>query len=123
MDCGIHNFFFGGVTRTERFNSNNARTANREVLNDIINDSFTRFNREELRIRLADTGIAYGAVNSVDEMSRHPVLRRREVFASNGDSLSIPSSPVVSADRERDQVERPPTIGEQDASIREEFSR
>lgn len=106
----------------ERFNSNNRRTANRDELEATINGCFSAYGREELRARLAASGIAYGAVNSVDELSSHPALRRREVFSSTGETMTIPSSPVVWADRDRDELTRPPTIGENSARIREEFA-
>ena len=74
----------------ERFVDNNQRTANRDELDAIINGCFAAYNREELRARLALAGIAYGAVNSVDELTCHAALRRREVLSSAGETMSMP---------------------------------
>ena len=105
----------------ERFANNNQRTANRDELIDIINGCFSAHGREQLRARLAAAGIAYGAVNSVDELTHHPALRRRKVRSSAGEVMTIPASPVVWADHERDVPRRPPAVGEDSDSIREEF--
>jgi len=105
----------------ERFVDNNQRTVNRDELIDIINGAFSAYGRDQLRARLAAAGIAYGAVNSVDELAHHPALRQREVQSSAGETLTIPASPVVWADHSRDILRRPPAIGENSDSIREEF--
>lgn len=109
------------LARDERFNNNDQRTANRDELEAIINGCFAAYGREQLRARLAESGIAYGAVNSVGELASHPALRRRDVLSSTGEKMTIPASPVVWADHEREALPRPPAIGENSASIREEF--
>ncbi len=110
------------LTMDERFCNNNQRTTNRDELEAIINHCFSVYEREELRARLAKAGIAYGAVNSVEELAAHPALRGREVLSSGGDKMVIPSSPVVWLDHQRDALKRPPTIGENSDSIRREFT-
>jgi crotonobetainyl-CoA:carnitine CoA-transferase CaiB-like acyl-CoA transferase len=109
------------LAEDERFVNNSQRTANRDELIDIINGCFSAYGREELRARLAAAGIAYGAVNSVDELLHHPALRQREVHSTAGAAMTIPASPVVWADHQRDMLQRPPAIGENSDSIREEF--
>ncbi len=110
------------LTMDERFSNNNRRTANRDELEATINLCFSAYGREELRARLAKAGIAYGAVNSVEELAKHPALRGREILSSTGDKMVIPSSPVVWLDHQRDALKRPPTIGENSDSIRSEFA-
>lgn len=110
------------LTMDERFCNNNRRTANRDELEATINHCFSAYEREELRARLAKAGIAYGAVNSVEELTAHPALRGREILSSGGDKMVIPSSPVVWLDHDRDKLKRPPTIGENSDSIRREFA-
>ena len=105
----------------ERFRDNNRRVANRDQLEALINQRFSAFERDQLRARLAQAGIAYGAVNTVEELAKHPALRRREVRSSGGEAMTIAASPVAWTDRARDPVSRPPRVGEHNDVIREEF--
>lgn len=105
----------------ERFNSNNQRTVNRHELEIIINLFFSAYSGKQLRERLAEAGIAYGAINSVEELTQHLALRRRQVHSSAGEMMTIPASPVAWVDRPRDRLKRPPVIGENSDNIRQEF--
>jgi len=82
----------------ESFASNTARVANREALDEEILAVTTTLSTEEFRNRLLAASIAFGALNSLDELSRHPALRRKTVMTSEERSLDIPAPPIRWAD-------------------------
>ncbi len=74
--------------------------------------------REPVVARLRAADIAYGALNSVADLARHPQLRRAELRVEN-EVLSIPATPI------RDGSERcfgrVPALDEHGARLRQEF--
>ncbi len=101
-----------------RFCDNLKRVANRTALEAIIAARFAGQTREDLAARLEAAGIAYGRVNGVADLARHPQLRRIDVPTPNGD-VSLPMPPARTADF----VGRPiPELGEHSAAIRREFA-
>ena len=102
-----------------RFASNPLRCVNRPDLDSAINDVLAGLSRDELVARLRKARIAYGALNSVADLSRHPQLRRIEVGTPSG-PVSLPAPPVRWADR--DYEPRPvPGLDEHGARLRQEF--
>jgi itaconate CoA-transferase len=103
-----------------RFISNVLRYQNRTALDQEINAIFGSLNGDELVARLRTAGIAFGAVNSVGDLSRHPQLRRVDVATPSG-PVSMPSSPW----RWHGEAFHPrevPAVGAHSAAIRNEFS-
>lgn len=101
-----------------RFDSNVARCANRQALDEAIDAVFGELDRAGLARRLQSAAIAYGAVNSVADLLRHPQLRRQ--------SVATPSGPVelvaAPARGERAVGWGPvPAVGEHTEAIRREF--
>lgn len=105
-----------------RFRSNNERVRNRETLETLISAVTLGFTRDGFRARLAEANIAYGGVNSVKDLSRHPALRRRTVRTDNGADISIPAAPVRWPDRPQDSCPAAPVIGADTERIRQEFT-
>ncbi len=70
-----------------QYADNSMRCENRTALDGEINAVFTKLTKAELIQRLQRGRIAYGSVNSVAELSRHPQLRRATV--------ATPAGPVV----------------------------
>ncbi|MEM7215318.1 MAG: CaiB/BaiF CoA-transferase family protein [Pseudomonadota bacterium] len=104
-----------------RFASNNARVENRPALDESILEATTAMSSVEFREKLAEAGIAYGAVNSVDDLSDHKALRRREAETSTGETLTIPAPPVRWALSPRKPAGPAPKIGEHTDAVRKEF--
>jgi itaconate CoA-transferase len=77
-----------------RFADNPARVANRAALDAILRPTLSRLSRAELTTALDQADIAYGAVNSVLDLARHPHLRRAAVMTPGGE-VSLPAPPVV----------------------------
>jgi crotonobetainyl-CoA:carnitine CoA-transferase CaiB-like acyl-CoA transferase len=75
---------------------------------------------DELVARLDKADIAFALVNSVEDLSRHPHLRRVEVGTSNG-LMQYPAPGVISGEV-RTALGPVPAIGEHSAKIRAEFA-
>jgi crotonobetainyl-CoA:carnitine CoA-transferase CaiB-like acyl-CoA transferase len=104
-----------------RFKDNTARVANRPELSAIIKDRFGRLQRAELIKTLDDAAIAFGAVNSVLDLSAHPHLRRMTA-ASVGGPIAMPAPPVRRRGEDDLQPGPIPAIGQHTDQIRAEFA-
>ena len=62
----------------ERFSANFKRSANREVLRQIIVDSFARLSTEQVIARLEEAQIANARVNDMQGVWDHPQLKARD---------------------------------------------
>lgn len=103
----------------KRFSTNNARVANRATMNKVINAVFGRYPRPALEAKLRESAIAYGAVNTVPDLSSHPALRR-QAMQVNGEIAQLVASPIIT-EHDDDVFRSVPQIGEHTESIRAEF--
>ena len=78
----------------ERFRSNVLRVANRDALEQAIGNITSTLSTQQLRQSLRDASIAFGALNTVDDLGAHSALRRRGVVNSDNKFVSIPAHPV-----------------------------
>ncbi len=103
-----------------RFESNVARLDHRAEFDEIIASVFSNTGRDELMARLRSAKIAYGEVNDVAGLARHPALRRASIGIPGG-SVDIVAPPV-----RHDRAERPlgpvPAAGQHTDEIRREFA-
>lgn len=104
-----------------RFATNNARVEHRPAVNLAIDAVFSLFDRDELLAKLNAAKIAYGSVNSVEKLSKHPALRRWPMRFEEDRIAQMVAPPVIS---EYDSgTFRPiPKLGEHTESIRTEFA-
>ena len=100
---------------------NPQRVAHREVLDAAIEAVFSRLTAEALTERLSRARIAYGAVNTVADLARHPRLRRIEVGSPSG-PISMPAPPARYAGTPPPTGRACPALGEHDDAIRREFA-
>jgi len=103
-----------------RFESNVARLDNRSAFDAIINRVFTSIDREELISRLRDAQIAYGEVNDVAGLARHPALNRVSVDIPGG-SVDIVAPPARHNRRAR-PLGPVPAAGQHTEAITREFA-
>ncbi|NNM72039.1 CaiB/BaiF CoA transferase family protein [Enterovirga aerilata] len=102
------------------FESNNARVANRGEVDAVVGSAFRAMMREEAAQRLNTARTAFGFVNEVADLVRHPALRRAEVATPAGPaSIVAPPALIDGAARPLGPV---PEIGEHGAAIRAEFA-
>ena len=76
------------------------RVKNRAFTDKIVADGFAALTRAELLDRLAKADIAFAEVNSMDDLSKHPHLRRITVGSPNG-PLAYPAPAAIVMDQPR----------------------
>ncbi|MFK5997126.1 MAG: CaiB/BaiF CoA-transferase family protein [Rhodobacterales bacterium] len=106
----------------DRFYSNDLRVENRAVLESTINRVLGRLTAEELQARLQLASIAYGALNTVQDLSHHKALRRRPVKNSAHKTVSIPAPPIRLTDTPQSSPPVP-VLGSATDAVRAEFSK
>lgn len=96
------------------------RTANRKALDAAIEKIFSNLDRATVVERLNKASIAYGAINEVSDLAKHPALRRITLETDKG-PLQVAAPPLRVAG-EPDRPRRVPKLGEHSAGIRAEFA-
>jgi itaconate CoA-transferase len=99
--------------------SNVARVQHRALVDGHIAEVFATLGRAEAVARLRAAGTAYGFVNEVADLARHPALHRAVVATPEG-PVSLPAPPVTTSDGPV-VLGAVPAIGEHSAAIRAEF--
>ena len=103
----------------EDFKSNIKRVENRDALNVIMHDVFGQYPQSEMAKKLNDAGIAYGRLNSIDDLISHPQTQYITTMTSAGEVKMI--APGASFDGKHLVAERVPDLGEHSIALREEF--
>jgi itaconate CoA-transferase len=75
------------VRTDQRFTSNPDRLRNRDALEALINERFTRWTSDELSERLEMAAIANSRMNTVEEFLDHPQLHERDRIRSIGSPM------------------------------------
>ena len=105
-----------GIATDERFDSNNNRVANRDVLEDIV---FGSAPRKTVIERLTAAGIAFGRLTDLEDLAAHP-QNCLITLRSDGGEIELMAPGFISrgAELEYGPV---PSLGQHDADIRAEF--
>jgi itaconate CoA-transferase len=109
-----------GLPTREGWRSNNERVANRAAVDAHIGAYFAGLTRAEAAAKLDAAGTAYGFVNGVADLARHPALRRCTAPTPNG-PVSL-AAPAVLMDGASRGALRVPALDEQGEAIRREFA-
>ena len=102
------------------YETNTIRTANRTMVDGHVAGVFAALTRDEAAARLRTAGTAFGFVNDVEGLARHPSLRRTVVQTEAGPA-SIVAPPVLDSAGPR-ALGAVPAIGEHTAAIHAEFA-
>jgi crotonobetainyl-CoA:carnitine CoA-transferase CaiB-like acyl-CoA transferase len=102
------------------YQTNTIRVANREVVDAHVARGFARLTRAEAAERLRAANTAYGFVNEVADLARHPALRRATVDTPNGPASII--APPVLVDGAARALGPVPALGAHSVSLRAEFA-
>jgi itaconate CoA-transferase len=104
-----------------RLESNLVRVQNRAYVDKLIAAAFAELDQDEAIERLQQAAIAYGRLNDMAGLARHPQLRRTAVDTPSGPAEVV----AVAAIRANKDDSRPkvPALGEHSQALREEFSR
>ena len=100
-----------------RYRTNSDRVENVSALREAIEDVFRQFTRDQLFSKLEAAQIAFGNINDVSDLGRHPALKRKEV--------SVSGKPVSLVARSSDNCAIPstvPVLDQHGESVREEFA-
>jgi itaconate CoA-transferase len=103
------------------FESNNVRVANRAVVDERVGQAFAVLTRDEAAAKLRGSNTAYGFVNDLAALGRHPALRRAKVALPGGGVAEI-VAPAVIRVGETLALGAVPAIGQNSEAIRGEFS-
>ncbi|MFK7805269.1 MAG: CaiB/BaiF CoA transferase family protein [Anaerolineae bacterium] len=103
-----------------RYATNNARVANRSEVDEAISAAFGHHEKDQLIEILRTAGIAFGSVNSVDELATHPAMRRWPMLVN--DQIAQMVAPAVTTEFDTNEFRPIPALGEHSAAIRAEFS-
>ena len=107
------------LPRRAGFATNVERVANRPMVDAHIAAAFARLTGGAAAAKLRAANTAYGFVNDVAALARHPALRRATVQTPNGE-VAIAAPPALFSDGAR-RLGPVPAIGEHSAAIRDEF--
>jgi len=102
------------------FESNNIRVANRAVVDGRVGEVFAALTRDEAAAKLRASNTAYGFVNDLAALGRHPALRRTKVALPDGGVAEI-VAPAVIRVGETLGLGAVPAVGANSAAIRAEF--
>jgi len=104
-----------------RFCDNTTRVKHRGVLDQAIHQIVQTLTTVTFRRALAGASIAFGALNTVDDLSVHAALRRRTIMNVAGEQLSLPAHPVRLSGLETRPGMRLPALNQHGEAIRQEF--
>jgi len=102
------------------FETNVIRVANRPVVDAHVAAAFAGMSLDAAVAKLRASNTAYGVVNDVAKLTKHPVLRRVPVETQNG-VAQVAAPPAIQSDGPP-VLGRVPAIGEHTAALRAEFS-
>jgi len=104
------------------FETNLIRVANRPVVDERVGRVFAALTRDAAAAKLRAANTAYGFVNDLAALGRHPALRRTKVGLPGGGVADIIAPAVIRAG-ETLALGPVPAVGANSAAIRAEFGR
>lgn len=107
-----------GLTRAPGFADNMERLGHSAQLDKIIERRFSELSCHEAMRELEAAGLAYGRLNEVADISKHPHVRRVEVGTPEGAVDTI--APAAIFNSERPSLRPVPALGAHTDAVREE---
>lgn len=109
------------LTRRPGFADNMERIVNRAELDEIVVDRFAQTASDEAMEQLEAAGLAYGRLNQIEDLLRHPHLRRVAVSTPGGEVHLIAPGPIFDQDK-APELGPVPARGVHSDALRDEFS-
>ncbi|MER9362715.1 CaiB/BaiF CoA-transferase family protein [Mesorhizobium sp. M0500] len=106
------------LTRTPGFADNMERLGNRPRLDEIIQRRFSELSSEQAMHELEAAGLAYGRLNEISDVSKHPHVRRVAVGTPEGIVETI--APAAIYNSERPAFRPVPALGAHTEAVRDE---
>ncbi|RWI71963.1 CaiB/BaiF CoA-transferase family protein [Mesorhizobium sp.] len=107
-----------GLTCAPGFADNMERLAHRAQLDEIIEQRFSELSCHDAMQELEAAGLAYGRLNEVVDVSKHPHIRRVQVGTPDGAVETI--APAAIFNSERPSLRPVPALGSHTEAVREE---
>jgi crotonobetainyl-CoA:carnitine CoA-transferase CaiB-like acyl-CoA transferase len=108
-----------------RFQTNNARVANREELNDILSQTFGTGDVSAWIVQLSEAGLPCGPINTIPNVFNHPQAKARgfimECEHSSGENIKLTGFPYKFSQTPAELHRPPPILGEHTEQILEEI--
>ncbi|RWN60388.1 MAG: CoA transferase [Mesorhizobium sp.] len=108
------------LTRAPGFADNMERLGHRAQLDEIVERRFSELSCHEAMQELEAAGLAYGRLNEVADISKHPHVRRVGVGTPEGTVETI--APAAIFNSEQPSLRPVPALGAHTESVREEVS-
>lgn len=108
------------ISTDARFSNATDRVLNRDALDQIVADAFSKHKADDLTKLLLESGIAFGELNTVEGLVSHPQLRTCSYHTEEGNLIEIPAPAVQPL---KSTIRDVPKLGEHDDAIRDEISR
>ncbi|GAC1346003.1 MAG: CaiB/BaiF CoA-transferase family protein [Acetobacteraceae bacterium] len=109
-----------GLAQAPGYDSNTTRVANRAVVDARIAARFLELSRAEAAKLLLAANTAFGFVNDVEALAKHPALQRISVATPFGPARI--AAPPVSLEEGPRALGHVPAVGEHSEAIRAEFA-
>ena len=103
-----------------RFNEPTKRVKNRIELDKIISNEFVKYDKDLIVERLRKEKIACGVLNSIEDLEKHPQLRK--IKCTIGDQEIDLIAPPTIVLGEENIISKVPRVGENSTNIREEYN-
>ncbi len=101
--------------------SNNQRVAHRVQLEQDITAITQTLSAAEFQDRLQRAQIAYGAINTPDDLAEHPAFRSQQSMTTDGQTVCMPAHPVLRHHAPPPPATRSPCLGEHTQAVQTEF--
>lgn len=110
-----------GLTRDERFSSNENRVANRDALISTIEPIMRTRTRDDWLAVFSENGVPAGPINNIDDVFEDPQIEAREMKITlqhpNRESLDLVGSPIKLSRTPVTYPSAPPLLGEHTEEI------
>ena len=109
-----------GLAGDARLGTPQARVENRDYVDELVSRAFAQLDQAEAVVVLQQAEIAYGRLNDMSGLSRHPQLRRQTIDTPSGEAEVVAVAAICSDQSE--SCPKVPALGEHSAAIRNEFN-
>lgn len=110
------------IFQSAAYGTNNDRVANRNDLEREMSAITRTMTSVEFQERLQRASIAYGAINTPDDLASHPAFRTQLSKTADGKELQMPAHPVRRDDGVQSIESRSPRVGEHTDLVISEFA-
>ncbi|MDE5446103.1 CoA transferase [Bradyrhizobium sp. CSA207] len=104
------------------FVDNMQRISNRAALDKIVIDRFAQISSDEAMSELEAAGLAYGRLNQIEDVSKHPHLRRIQVSTPSGD-VHVIAPGAIFGEEDYPALRPVPACGVDSGTLRKEFGK